>query len=225
MGQGPWHLCTGDSHRTDSRQHSLSPHTHSLSLHHAHTYTHTTLTFHENLPFSFIGRTPDSGPFSLGRVRNVVNIFHRLDSRTKCSYAEFTSALDMRAIKYGKVSYSAFILYFITYKSVLRLHLSSLFLADVMCALHHLLLLFTALTARHSRSVQSMTASDSPFISIPPISSDHYCSISAIPSPYHITLFPSPSHAHPYTLSLPRSYRPPCNRTVQQTPSLRELTT
>jgi hypothetical protein len=92
----------------------------------SHTQTLLVLTLHNNLPRSFIGRTPDSGPFSLGRVKNVVNIFHRLDSRTKCSYAEFTSALDMRAIKYGKVSYTASHLYFITFKAVWKLSSTSL---------------------------------------------------------------------------------------------------
>lgn len=52
---------------------------------------------------SFVGRIPDSGTFSLHRMKETVKIFERLESRTKCSYAEFTAALDLRAAKYGKV--------------------------------------------------------------------------------------------------------------------------
>ena len=39
-------------------------------------------------------------------MKETVKIFERLESRTKCSYAEFTAALDLRAAKYGKVRLS-----------------------------------------------------------------------------------------------------------------------
>ena len=52
--------------------------------------------------FSVVGRTQSSGDrFSLERIQTVTKMFERLDARTKCSVAEFTSALELRAAKYG----------------------------------------------------------------------------------------------------------------------------
>ena len=53
--------------------------------------------------YSFIGRNPTSGPYTLERISKTVNIFDRLQLRKECSFAEFTSALDLRAMKYGRV--------------------------------------------------------------------------------------------------------------------------
>lgn len=57
---------------------------------------------------SFVGRTPcwSSKLFTLERIANTVSIFDRLQQRKECSFAEFTSALDLRAVKYGMVSMS-----------------------------------------------------------------------------------------------------------------------
>jgi hydroxymethylglutaryl-CoA synthase len=54
--------------------------------------------------FSFIGRQQSStnGAFSLERIKTTTAMFTRLENRTRCSVAEFTAALDLRAIKYGK---------------------------------------------------------------------------------------------------------------------------
>jgi len=54
--------------------------------------------------FSFIGRqqSKTNGTFSLERIKTTTAMFTRLENRTRCSVAEFTAALDLRAIKYGK---------------------------------------------------------------------------------------------------------------------------
>ncbi len=53
--------------------------------------------------YSFRGRSPTiQSLFSLDRIKSTVRIFERLNARKKCSPDEFTSALELRAIKYGK---------------------------------------------------------------------------------------------------------------------------
>jgi hydroxymethylglutaryl-CoA synthase len=52
--------------------------------------------------YSFTGRATTTGEFSLARIQTTVDMFTRLDARTKCTFVEFSAALDLRAAKYGK---------------------------------------------------------------------------------------------------------------------------
>jgi hydroxymethylglutaryl-CoA synthase len=52
--------------------------------------------------YSFIGRTPSSSTFSIGRIQATTDMFNRLASRRKCSYDEFVGALNLRQDKFGK---------------------------------------------------------------------------------------------------------------------------
>ena len=51
---------------------------------------------------SFVGRQTQT-EFSLARMQSVVDVFNRLEARRRCSNEEFTAALSLRAVKYGKV--------------------------------------------------------------------------------------------------------------------------
>jgi len=52
--------------------------------------------------FSLVGRVAGNAKFSLEKIQSTSDMFSKLESRKRCSVADFTAALDLRAAKYGK---------------------------------------------------------------------------------------------------------------------------
>ena len=102
-------------------------------------HLHLSISLFTAFFFSFIGRTPSSGSsqFSLENIKKSTNMIDRLNVRKQCTYEEFTNALDLRALKYGKVKhffqrafgiffYFCFFLHNTSMKGTINPHLSSM---------------------------------------------------------------------------------------------------